>query len=313
MAVTVGIDLRCLPADGAPGAGVAHAARNVTDALIRLRPDVIWELTRPNAADILFVPCGAVSPRATVPTVPWVHDVAIFEHPEWFPQSFLRRQITTRLFLRGLRRSKKICAASAATKNDLVRLFRFDPSRIVVTHEGGDSILAASPISTDRKPLVLFLGTVEPRKNLPMLLDACRGIDLVIAGRHGWRSERIQNSAHVRRIENVSDEERRTLLQTASIVAVPSLHEGFGLVALEAMQAGTPVVASNVGALPEVVGDAGILLDPHDAAAWRKTIVELLADDARRAELGKRGKERSKLFSWEKTATRIMTALTDST
>ncbi|MBI4139220.1 glycosyltransferase family 4 protein [Candidatus Uhrbacteria bacterium] len=333
---TVGIDLRCLPTDGSAGAGVAHAAGFLTEALLAQRVAWEWRPYTPTTAtgaslraamkarpcDFLFVPSGAVAPLLWIPALPWVHDLAIFDHPEWFPQSFFRRAITTTLFLRGIRRAPHVFAVSEHTKREIVRVCGVDPKRILVTYEGGDPLLAAMRFedleqkkreARDRirasgivSPFVLALGTVEPRKNLSMLVEMRLPIDLVIAGADGWKMNALPSRTGVHRITDVSDELRRDVLLAAEVVAVPSLHEGFGLVALEAMQAGTAVIASNAGALPEVIGDGGMLLDPNDRDGWERAINGLLKDPHALDKSAKKGKERSRVFSWQRTA-RIVT------
>lgn len=352
--MVVGIDLRCLPADGSAGAGVAHAARFLTEALLFLDVSWEWRLYIPSGADqnsfsfpltkgekkgvsvvlpdasgttlrralrehpcdILFVPGGSVAPFLSVPTIPWVHDVAIFDHPEWFPQSWFQRFKTTMMFRRGIKKAPVVFAVSEETKRQIVKKFHIAPQKIVVTLEGGDPYLSVIPAKagTHPRPFVLFLGTIEPRKNHSMLLNAWRIVfsslpkkmELVIAGASGWKCEgclrEIEKTPHVRRIENVTDEKRRELLRSADLVVVPSLYEGFGLVALEAMQAGTALIASNAGSLPEVVGDGGVLIDPNDVNAWAEAMRSLLVDDAKRQRLAEKGRTRAKDFSWEKTA-----------
>lgn len=374
---TVGIDLRCLPQDGTPGAGVAHAAREISRALVSSPASgVQWVLYIPRGAswegeadssvrvvelasasgsalraavrqvpcDTLFVPSGAVAPGLAVPTVPLVHDVAIFGHPEWFNESVLRRTVTTTLFRRGIMRAKRILSVSQHTKDDLVRLFKIDPSIISVTHEGGDTVLATLHGETlhDAKQraklrlaergvtqsFILALGTVEPRKNLPVLIEAWkrlaslsdRPVDLVIAGRDGWKLGPIvfaiknayasEGGSRIHRVHAISDDDRRELLLAADIVAVPSLHEGFGLVALEAMQAGTAVVVSNAGALPEVVQDAGLVVSPEDIDAWAGALNGLLADDQTRKHLAEQGKAHSQGMTWERAAHIALQSLT---
>ena len=155
----LGIDLRCLPTDGSPGSGIAHAAREITRAIIDdgrvavvayvprgasferqdvqlggiRRSDLIRGLKR-RPCDVLLVPSGAVSPGLPVTAVPWVHDVDIFSHPEWFPQSWLKRWLTTSLFLRGIRRAPRVFAVSS-TQKALLRLVT--DANIAVTGEGG--------------------------------------------------------------------------------------------------------------------------------------------------------------------------------
>ncbi len=297
--------------------------------------------------DVLFVPSGAVAPGIKIPVVPWVHDVAIFDHPEWFPESLFRRAITTNLFRKGIRKAGHVLCVSQFTKDELVKKFQLDPSTVRVTLEGGDPELAslhdealaqakqkARYRLAERgvtRPFILYLGTLEPRKNLPMLLKAWdearsefkRPTDLVIAGRDGWKLDAISSSlvdaqrgrtdtqSRLHRIEAPTDEHRRDLLLAAELVALPSFYEGFGLVALEAMQAGTAVLSSTGGALPEVVGDASPCLPPDDLRAWKQSLLELMDSEQKRADVARQGKMRSTKMGWEIAANVILDVLTD--
>lgn len=286
--------------------------------------------------DLLFVPSGAVSPGLPVPAVPWVHDCDIFDHPEWFPQPWLKRQMTTRLFLRGIRRAPHVFAVSEYTKRAIERLVPTAIGKITVTGEGGDGMLMGpmkdhSHASGVRLPeakhqamaslktrditrqFVLVLGTVEPRKNIPLIcriwpevVKVIPDARLIIAGQDGWKTGEIYRAMHgipsIIRRQDVDDEERRRLILDAELILVPSFSEGFGLVALESIQAGTPVLTSNRGALPEVVGSGPWLLDPTDDHAWRDTIIHVLSDDAFRQDIIVRQSVRRELFSWENTA-----------
>jgi glycosyltransferase involved in cell wall biosynthesis len=372
--MVIGLDLRSLPTDGSAGAGVAHAARFLADALIRRSVPWTWNLYIPKGVapvgknilpsqarhieldhregaalrvalknhpcDLLIVLSGSIPPGLKVPTVPWIHDVAIFAHPEWFPQSWLKRTTTTFLFEHGVRKAPFILSASEATKNETSRFFDIDPEHIYVTHEGGDPFLETLHGSAlqERKRLAklrvaatgitnaftLVLGTVEPRKNISFLMSAwrkaCASIerpfDLVIAGRDGWKLADVHSAltrhiipekdgSRIHRLYAVDDDEKRDLLLAADLVTVPSLHEGFGLVALEGMQARTAVIASNAGALPEVVGEAGILLPATDQAAWVAALAGLVNDDISREEMAEAGKSRAAAFSWDQAAWKI--------
>ncbi len=275
--------------------------------------------------DILFVLSGAVSYGLDIPAIPWVHDLIIFDHPEWFPESWLHRQLTTRLFLRGIKRAPIIFAVSEYTKQAIIRHAKVSQEKVIVTHEGGDEQLTIKKSAKEYcrskwgvgGQFVLALGTVEPRKNLAMLIRAWKkadgGLDLVIAGRNGWKfedvSKEIDNltpdeASRFHRIKDFNDEEKRQLLLAARIVAVPSLDEGFGLVALEALQANTQVIASNRGALPEVVGEAGTLFDPEDEEAWVNALT--LSPSPTNAGEGSRQAQK---FSWEKTAATVLEGL----
>ncbi len=369
----VGIDLRCLPTDGTPGSGIAHAARFLTEALVIRDVPWTWKLYVPRGAmgvgnaggercvtvelsqgsgsairiacmrspcDLLFVPSGAVAPLLPVRSLPWVHDLAIFDHPEWFPESRVRRAVTTTLFTRGIRSAPIVFAVSEDTKAQIVSRCGVDASRVIVTEEGGDPFLQALHGAALREQkrvakqriaatgitnaFVLALGTVEPRKNLAMLMQAWRRavkaidrpLDLVIAGRDGWKLKEIhaamecqvtpeRDGSRLHRLYVVDEDARRDVLLAADLVAVPSHHEGFGLVALEAMQAETAVLASSAGALPEVVDDAGILLDPHDRDAWARAIQGLIHDDVSRVDMALAGKSRSERFTWEAVAIKV--------
>ena len=159
-----------------------------------------------------------------------------------------------------------------------------------------------------------MFGTVEPRKNIPFIVDlwpeVCRGLNrpikLIIAGRTGWGKVTIERTELIDRIERVTDEERDALFSEARLVLVPSLHEGFGRVALEAMSSGTPVIASRAGAHPEVIGDTGTLLDPQDAKGWIKAISELISSQEQWHEQQRRGIQQSEKFRWEIVARQIL-------
>lgn len=355
--MTLGIDLRCLPADGSAGGGIAHAARAITDAIIRSRKGsvvcyvpngamisagvpVVWiqdgrrasliGAMRTTSCDLLFVPSGAISPGLPVPAVPWVHDVDIFDHPEWFPQGWWKRQLTTQMFLHGIRHASYVFAVSEYTKCTIERL---DPSvvgKVTVTGEGGDQELAS--IREDQLPevkaaaqtrlamqgilrrFVLVLGTLEPRKNIPLacriwpeVAKAAPDVDLVIAGRDGWKTDDI--NAAIRsttpaplRLPNVTEALRRDLLLGAEAVLVPSFSEGFGLVALEAIQAGTPALVSNGGALPEVVGHTGLILHPEDEVGWRDEIISILTNPSPLEQGVSVQRRNLSHFSWDNVA-----------
>jgi glycosyltransferase involved in cell wall biosynthesis len=188
-----------------------------------------------------------------------------------------------------------------------MRLFGISQSRVRVTPLGVDKrffqpVAGTNPIT---QPYVLFIGSEQPRKNLERLELAVghlrkRGFPhiLVTAGADGWGEVRIGES-FVTRLGKITDEQLIQLYAGAACLAIPSLHEGFGLPALEAMAIGTPVVAARAGALPEIVGDAAELVDPLDpidiAAGLERVIVE---PEAFRAA----GTRRAALFTWERTA-----------
>jgi glycosyltransferase involved in cell wall biosynthesis len=199
--------------------------------------------------------------------------------------------------------------------------------RMVICRPGAPAAVEPRTPSGVAGP-ILFVGTIEPRKNLPALFGAYARVasrrpdapPLVLAGGTVEHSDAILASmrAHaelngrVRYLGYVSDDERRRLYAEASMLVIPSLEEGFGLTAVEAMQAGVPVVASRRGALPEVVGDAGTLVDPTDEEDLARAIDELLRDPGLRARHAAAGPARARLFSWSDSAARLIDAYRDA-
>lgn len=169
------------------------------------------------------------------------------------------------------------------------------------------------------KKYLLFVGTLEPRKNIPFLLRIFAQVSkqapetkLVLVGRHGWGAEeiiatikqlRITNSVHV--LGPVSDDALPSIYAQATALLFPSLHEGFGFPIIEAMSAGLPVISSNGGALPDTVGDAGILLSPIDESAWERSILQLLDSPQLQESLRKKGLAHAVKFSWDAVVQRI--------
>ena len=248
--------------------------------------------------------------RGKPPLVVTVHDMVPLLFPDTMtPWSRIYGRATMK---RVLAAADIITVPSNDTANDLTRLTGFDSSRIRVVWNGVDPVFfAAPPPRVIEEPYILFVGTPEPRKNLPRLIEAVsmlrgRGIDLrlVIAGGGGWGGVKIALEG-VQQVGRVSDQELLGLYAHASCLALPSLHEGFGLPAAEAMAAGTPVVAGARGALPEIVGNAGVLVDPYDSGAIASGIEDAIAN---RDQLIAAGKERARQFSWT-SAAEAMTAI----
>jgi len=169
-------------------------------------------------------------------------------------------------------------------------------------------------------PFILYAGNIKPHKNVDRLIEAYailrrRGVEsarLLIIGDEISKYpnlrrlvHRFQLHQHVRFLGFVPDATLAVLYQLASVFVFPSLYEGFGLPPLEAMAAGAPVITSNVSSLPEVVGDAALLIDPMDAGAIADAMARVLGDEALRAELVRRGHERVKAFSWDRSVARV--------
>jgi len=294
----------------APTANVVELSDVRRGSLVRALKD--------HPCDVLFVPSGAVPVGLPVPAIPWVHDVDIFSHPEWFPQSFLKRKLTTRMFLRGIRHAPMVFTVSAYTKRELLKLVSYPKEKIIVTGEGGDPALASwdkeeagrrLASKSIKRPFILVLGTVEPRKNIQCITDLWPAAgrrqpaaDLIIAGKDGWKygpiNEAIKRTGAIR-LSDVDETLKRDLLVSASLVVAPSLSEGFGLVPLEAIQAGTPVIVSDQGALPEIVGRGEWVVPLEDQKAWIEMIVRLLEDEAYRNEIAGRQSSVAGKNTWE--------------
>jgi glycosyltransferase involved in cell wall biosynthesis len=288
-----------------------------------------------HAPDVLFVPAHALpiinAPRSVVT----IHDLGYIYHPE--AHTFGQRvyhSVFTRL---SARRATNIIAISHATERDLQHHYRIPADKIHVVYHGVDprfrplrqrqvtQVLQRYGLEA---PYLLFVSTIQPRKNVARLIEAfaraCRvlgdrRLELVLAGRRGWLTEQIERRAGelgiadaVRFVGYVADDDLPALLNGALAYVTPSLYEGFGMTVLEAQACGTPVLASNVSALPEVVGDAGLLVDPHDVAAIANGIVQLVSDDVLRAQLRERGLHHAARWTWERTARQTLAVLEDA-
>ncbi len=319
----LGVDLRLLPTDGSAGSGVPQAARELWEALatcawaysielVTCRTNTLLTFQWGHKLDGWIVPSGAVSPWLRGKIYPWVHDVAIFGHPEWFPQSSFQRWRTTKLFTNGLKRAAHIFSVSETTKRDLMKQFGFTTKQITATGEGvtiGPERHAWPKSVPEGVHYILALGTIEPRKNLEFLLEVWKrlrlqvgeDVKLVIAGKEGWGKRLDLSTTGVIHVGEFDNAERDALIQYAVGVAVPSLYEGFGRVALEAMAAGAPVLVSDRGALPEVVGKGGQVL-PLEVDAWVAAFMPLFLDEDARQTWSTKGLKRAQDWQWDRAA-----------
>ncbi len=206
-------------------------------------------------------------------------------------------------------RADRIIAVSAFTKRQVVELLGVPEHKVSVVHHGTRRLDRLKPVSPER--IVLNVGAIQKRKNIARLVEAFESMDpdwhLVLAGSAGYDSaaifERIARSPARQRISApgyVSPEELAGWYGRAMIFAFPSLDEGFGMPLLEAMAAGVPAVTSNRSALPEVAGDAALLVDPEDTGALAQALNDLARNEELRRELAGKGQARARLFTWEK-------------
>jgi glycosyltransferase involved in cell wall biosynthesis len=285
--------------------------------------------------DLLFVPSHVV-PLAHPASVVTLHDLGYLAFPEAHTaRRRLELHLTTRWSLRAARR---VIAISRATRDDLVRHYGADPARIAVVHHGLGAgfrpvddpavVTAAAARHGLAGPYFLYVGTVQPRKNLERLIEAFAAATaglpeprpvLAIGGRRGWLSEAIERRAaalgvggRVRFLGYLPDADLPTLLSGAVAFLFPSLYEGFGMPVLEAMACGAPVLTSTTSALPEVAGDAALLVDPRDTGAIAAAIGRLASDEGLRTELRTRGLVRAAQFTWERCARATLEVLLEA-
>lgn len=257
-----------------------------------------------------------------------IHDLAFLRYPR-----FLTRD-SARYYGRidqAVRRTDHIIVVSQSTRNDVVNLLGMPEEKTTVIYEAADARfrpmdrVVAQRFVRDRFGLpdrfILFVSTIEPRKNVEGLLRAYRqflddyklDVGLALAGSRGWLSdsvfrlvEELDLGQACKFLGNVSVEELIHLYNAARCLAHPAFYEGFGLTPLEAMACGTPVVVSNVSSLPEVVGDAALLVDPQDEEELIVALWRLVTNDDLWKELREKGLQRARSFSWEKTARRTL-------
>lgn len=295
---------------------------------LRLVWEQVWlpgELARRRVE--VFHGTGFVSPRRRVcPQVTTIHDLTFFLLPG--KHTFFKRHYFRRMIPLSAKASDLLIAVSESTKRDLVRLLGLDPEKVKVIHLGKDErfrSLADAELQERakqqcgvpaNKKVILFVGMIEPRKNLETLLGAFARLKslhgdycLVLAGAPGWgyrgvfeRVRRLGLEGPVVFPGYVPEDLLPALYNAAELFVYPSLYEGFGLPVLEAMACGVPVITSNVSSLPEVAGDAAVLVDPRSEEELRQGILRLLEDGELRKQLREKGLARSRLFSWEKTA-----------
>ena len=268
---------------------------------------------------------------APCPVVTTVHDISF----KLFPELFLPkdRWILNTLVPRSMTKAARVIAVSESTRRDILRSYKtIAKEKVSVVLEAADARFFVPPLGQETartaanrklglndRPYLLSVGVLQPRKNLGLLLDAFALIKLgrnppphrlIIAGKRGWLDEfDAQLAAIPEQVRSeiifagyVADEDLPTLYGGADAFCYPSRYEGFGLPPLEAMACGCPVLCSRVSSLPEVVGDAGILLPADDSNAWAHALETLLAQPAVMTRWRMRGPERAREFSWERAA-----------
>ncbi|MGC8783998.1 MAG: glycosyltransferase family 4 protein [Armatimonadota bacterium] len=301
---------------------------------------VLWEqmvlprLLRRGGIEVFFSPAFVLPVLWEGAGVVTVHDLNFEVSPETIHP--VRRAYLRCITRWSTRHARKVVAISRSTASDIVRLYGVPHQKLVIIPYGLDALFnpenarALEPMVRQRYSLperfLLFVGTLEPRKNLPRLLEAYALArqetslpPLVLAGAPGWQHERILTQARRLGIEQhilfagyIPREHLPGVYASASALLYPSLYEGFGLPPLEAMGCGTPVLASNTSAMPEVVGDGGMLIDPRDTQQIADGILRITLDEILRQQVIQRGLERARLFRWEDAAEHTLRVLEEA-
>ncbi len=252
-----------------------------------------------------------------------IHDLNFLYYPQYLTGESLRYYRDQIKW--AVSRADAIAVDSQHTRHDLLASFEISPEKVATIPLAAAEVFRR-PVSpdivrevVDRYQLpagfVLFVGTLEPRKNIPVLLQALKHLQpaldlpLVLVGRKGWLFDEVFSAIadlklndRVFHFTDVSDSDLASFYRAASVLALPSHYEGFGFPPLEAMHCGCPVVVSNRASLPEIVGPAGILLEPDDPDAWATALEQVLTDTTRREEMIAAGYLQARQFTWERTA-----------
>jgi len=290
--------------------------------------------------NVFHAPSGILPYTFRNGSVITIHDLAIYKHPEWFPEGRISKSISTKMLVpKSVVAASRIIAVSQSTKKDLIDIFNVKEEKISVIYEGVE--LPSGPDSEGycklsqpvkkkhdiNKDYFLTLGTLEPRKNINLVLNALIEIlkekpsvlkdkEYLIAGLKGWKYEQVFEK--IEEVNNVAQEKigeglvrylgyiqhgnKFPLIACSSFFIFPSLYEGFGLPVLEAMKMGIPVITSNISSIPEVCGNAALLIDPSKPDEMKRALYKFLEDDNAKKDFSARGQKRAQDFSWELTA-----------
>jgi glycosyltransferase involved in cell wall biosynthesis len=337
------LDQLCAAHPNVRSTPIPLSPRRLTQVWQRLRLPLPVELfTGP--LDLLHAP-DFVLPPTRARTLLTIHDLSFLVHPECAVPSMVR--YLSDAVPRSLRRADAVLADSQATRQDLGRLLGYDPARVTVVYPGvSPRFRPLPPEATEPvrarlglpERFVLFVSTLEPRKNLVRLIEAFASAGdggwgmgdsdspspiphLVLAGRNGWlyeevfaTIERLGLNERVRLLGFVDDKDLPALYNLAWAFAYPSIYEGFGFPALEALACGTPVVTADNSSLPEVVGDptsgsnepAALLVPAEDVAALAEALGRVVSDAALRAHLREAGLARAQQFTWQRAAQQVL-------
>ncbi len=288
-----------------------------------------WEMAR-HPPDLLFVPAHVLPPIHPRRSLVTIHDLGYLTFPRAHPwQQRLYLDVSTRW---NARAAAHILTDSRATKSDLITRYSVEPDKVTVAYPGTDESLRpvrdAATIEAAKArygiagAYFLYLGTLQPRKNLRRLVEAFAQVvsyhlscpvQLVLAGQRGWLCAELFEQIEQRGLDQqvcfpgyIAQEDKAALLSGAIGFVFPSLHEGFGLPVLEAQSCGCPVITSTTSSLPEIAGDAALLVDPRDSAAIAHAMERLTNEQELRSKLVERGFANVDRFSWQACAETVL-------
>ena len=287
---------------------------------------VPWILRR-EQPDLYHAPHYVLPPAVRCPSIVTIHDCIHLMFPQYLPSKFAYAYARGSMW-NAARQSERILTVSEASKRDILHFFNVPPEKVVVVYNAIDERFSIVPREEDvarvreryqlDHQFVLYVGNIKPHKNLVRLIEAFDGLrkrsgndelKLLIIGdeisklpalRRAVHSHKLHK--HVRFLGYLPDDMLTILYRLAAVFVFPSLYEGFGLPPLEAMACGTPVVTSNISSLPEVAGDAAVLVDPYDVESIVDGIARVLTDTTLADDLRRRGLIRAREFSWERSA-----------
>lgn len=304
--------------------GVDTVVSNFSNDDIAWLSVVLPYLCRKRSIDVLLIPEQNAPVFKTCPTVVVFHDLAFERHPDLYQGAWvIKMKAATRWAARA---ADHLIAVSHTTKADLVQLYGVAAERVTVVHHGCDPAVfrprtaeeshsELSGLAIDG-PYLLFVGALHRRKNIGMLVKALAhlpALQLILAGPDQGESARLQGLARqlgvdrrVRFLGYVSESQKAHLMSSASSVALPSFYEGFGLPAVEAMASGAPVIGASTGALPEIIGSAGLTVDPNNLDGWVAAIRRTTSIEER-SRFVRLGRRRAKVFTWDYAARQVLT------
>jgi len=320
--------LLCQEPDLDVGAQLGHNFRTVLERSpnysLREQVHIPWALRR-ERPDVFHAPHYVLPPAVRCRSVVTIHDTIHLTFPQYLPNRMAYAYARASMWA-AARRSDRILTVSEASKRDILHFFNVPPEKIEVVYNAIDERFSQEPDPADvarvrerfqlDQRFVLYVGNIKPHKNLVRLIEAFDGlrrngpddVKLLIIGDEIARYPALRRAVHqhklhkhVRFLGYLPDDTLAILYRLASLFVFPSLYEGFGLPPLEAMASGTPVVTSNISSLPEVTGDAAVLVDPYDSGAIESGMRRVLNDPALAAEMRHKGLQRAREFSWERS------------